>query len=53
MSNERHVKQRYGKPKMVVLPKAEKIIRGNGLNWTDTLGNTDTRYGKDTYIGVD
>ncbi|MEO6923365.1 MAG: hypothetical protein ABI142_06020 [Bryocella sp.] len=49
MAPQTEAKRPYNTPKSLVLAKAEEIIHGNGKNWTDTLGNTDTRYGSDTY----
>ncbi|MEO6923364.1 MAG: hypothetical protein ABI142_06015 [Bryocella sp.] len=35
----------YQAPVVAPLGNASKLVQGNGSTWTDSLGNTSTRYG--------
>jgi hypothetical protein len=35
----------YQPPRILPVGKAQELVRGNGSTYTDTLGNTSTRYG--------
>ncbi|MEO7177392.1 MAG: hypothetical protein ABIW83_00970 [Allosphingosinicella sp.] len=38
-------KRAYRQPELIVIAKAEAVTKGNGSTFTDSLGNTSTRYG--------